>query len=144
MNTARSLCIGENTKEIKYSGITGRYDGKCFDFSEELEIENAIFSTHMEVCGLCEGRGVTTAHVECDGGGFTSSEWSEQCNEDPDFASDYMSGKYDRPCPECDGSNVVPVINDDNDPELLAALQKAIESEHAYQSERYYERMVGA
>lgn len=53
------------------------------------------------ICPMCEGHATDRgASVECDGGGFTSSEWSEQ---DDDFKQGYLSGAYDRPCTACDG-----------------------------------------
>lgn len=100
--------------------------------------------TELTVCASCQGSGISMAHIECDGGGFTSSEWAEACADDPDFAESYFSDVHERPCPDCNGRNVVPIVSDDNDPELLAALLKAIKDEQAFQQERYYERMVGA
>jgi len=55
------------------------------------------------ICDHCQGHGTTTRHVECDGGGFTASEWAEQ---DEDFREDYMAGRYDRPCPHCQNGKV--------------------------------------
>lgn len=148
MNKARSIKLGKNIEPLLYASLWGVYDGAVIDLSDALGREDALFRTHLEVCGLCEGRGTTTAHVEHDGGGFTSSEWAEACAEDHDFAEDYISGNYDRPCPECKGKNVVPVVDEDNDPELLVALRTA--SEESMQAERdiywesHYERMIGA
>lgn len=55
------------------------------------------------ICRQCDGHNRSLAHVECDGGGFTSSEWAEQ---DDDFKEGYLRGDYDRPCPECEGGKV--------------------------------------
>lgn len=75
-----------------------------------------------EVCSSCEGSGVTCSHVECDGGGFTSSEWAEQ---DDDFKEDYLAGRYDRPCPDCKGKRVVLVVDEAAcNPELLKLYRK--------------------
>jgi hypothetical protein len=48
-----------------------------------------------EICSRCDGHNRNCEHVECDGGGFTSSEWE-----------DYLAGRYDRPCPYCEGGKV--------------------------------------
>lgn len=63
-----------------------------------------------EICGGCEGHGKTSRHVECDGGGFTSSEWAEQ---DEDFREDYLAGRYDRACDECGGAGKVKVVDEE-------------------------------
>src|SRR5690349_7371437 len=53
------------------------------------------------ICPVCEGHATDRgASVECDGGGFTASEWAEQ---DDDFKQDYLAGSYDRPCEACEG-----------------------------------------
>jgi hypothetical protein len=58
-----------------------------------------------EICGACDGCGTDRGRsVECDGGGFTASEWSEQ---DDDFKDDYLSGVYDRQCTGCRGTGKV-------------------------------------
>jgi DnaJ-class molecular chaperone len=58
----------------------------------------------IALCPECGGRGTTTRHIEPDGGGFTASEWAEACGDDDEFADNYFSGRYDRPCDECDGA----------------------------------------
>jgi hypothetical protein len=69
----------------------------CDDGSElELPFKWAI-------CSRCEGRNVSTAHVEHDGGGITASEMDELGD---DFRDDYLAGVYDRPCPHCEGGKV--------------------------------------
>lgn len=66
---------------------------------EEEFTRNVPFK--WEICANCEGCATDRgASVECDGGGFTSSEWAEQ---DDDFKQDYLSGAYDRPCLTCKG-----------------------------------------
>ena len=71
---------------------------KIFDDGDEERIVNVPFT--IEICPACNGRGTTSRDVECDGGGFTASEWADQ---DEDFREDYMAGVYDRPCDECRG-----------------------------------------
>jgi hypothetical protein len=63
---------------------------------------------HLPVCeGCATDRG---ASVECDGGGFTSSEWAEQ---DDDFKARLSRGVYDRPCGPCKGLGRVQGIDED-------------------------------
>jgi len=62
--------------------------------------------TREETCGKCRGQGVTTSHVERDGGGFTGSEWAEL---DDDFRDGYMAGHYDKRCTACNGTGKVTV-----------------------------------
>jgi DnaJ-class molecular chaperone len=73
-------------------------------FVDEIELP-----TRFALCPSCEGRGATSHHVECDGGGFTSSEWAEQ---DEDFREDYLAGRYDRPCDACNGLRVIEVVDE--------------------------------
>lgn len=102
-----------------------------------------------EVCGRCEGEGShVNPNVECDGGGFTASEWNEACSEDPEFADHYFGGLYDIKCKECDGKRVVLVIDKDaihtdEQKEDLAKLEKQREEEYACWCEREAERRMG-
>lgn len=138
--------------KIKYAGLKLEFDERKKvitlpvygsdedgDYEEDLELP-----CRWEVCGSCDGSGVTTRHIECDGGGFTSSEWAEMCDGDPDFAEDYMSGKYDRPCEECNGRRVAPVIDMEEDDPRWAAINERIEGERQYRAEVEAERRMGA
>jgi hypothetical protein len=71
------------------------------------------FPAKWHICGSCDGHATTTRHIECDGGGFTASEWADACGDDPDFADDYFSGRYDRACPNCNGLGRVHTIDED-------------------------------
>lgn len=71
------------------------------------------FPARWVICSSCEGNAVTTRHIECDGGGFTASEWEDICHDDEDFAEKYFGGHHDRPCPDCDGLGRVQVIDED-------------------------------
>ena len=55
-------------------------------------------------CFTCNGNGRTTSHIEPDGGGFTSNEWSEM---DDDFRENYFAGNYDRNCDVCNGTGKI-------------------------------------
>lgn len=69
------------------------------------------FPARWAICPACDGHATTTRHIECDGGGFTASEWADACGDDPDFAEDYFSGRYDRPCGDCDGKGRVQEVD---------------------------------
>ncbi len=77
------------------------------------------FPARWEICFGCEGHGTTTRHIECDGSGFTGSEWAEACDADPGddgepgFAEKYFGGHYDEPCPDCKGLGRVQVIDEE-------------------------------
>ena len=71
------------------------------------------FPAKWAICGACDGHATTTRHIECDGGGFTASEFDEACDGDPDFADDYFGGRYDRPCPSCNGLGRVQEIDEE-------------------------------
>ncbi len=115
------------------------------DDGEEVEYS---LPAKFEVCDCCGGEGKhVNPNIECDGGGFTYSEWQEACQEDNDFAANYMSGKYDVTCYECKGLRVVPVVNES----ILTTEQKEVydryleyqENEYNYAAERASERRMG-
>lgn len=116
------------------------------DFTDAIhdKCKNYIVGCTYEVCDSCGGRGTTTSHIEPDGGGYTSSEWAEACDGDPDFAEDYFDGVYDRPCPDCGGRNVVPVADWSTNPELEKLVDAEIQAECDYQAEVAAERRMGA
>jgi hypothetical protein len=95
-----------------------------------------------EICSACRGNGTTTRHVECDGGGFTSSEWAEQ---DEEFREDYLAGRYDRPCPDCSGSGKVKEVDlDQLTEDERKAWQEQCDAEYECRmAERYERRMLG-
>lgn len=108
-----------------------------FDGEEERE---AAVGFEFEICPECHGSGGTSRHVECDGGGITSSEMAELCHEDEDFAEKYFGGFYDRPCDECRGHPgrvIAPNYQQlsAKDQELWAA---------QWQEERAYQRVCAA
>ena len=61
-------------------------------------------------CSACNGRGSSTSHIEPDGGGFTSNEWSEM---DDEFREGYFAGHYDRRCNVCNGTGKVDYVEFD-------------------------------
>lgn len=94
------------------------------------------------ICGSCEGHGKTSRHVECDGGGFTSSEWAEQ---DDEFKEDYIRGRYDRPCASCSGTGKVKVADRSqmSKKDLKEWRQQCEENRQTDEIERQ-ERLMGA
>ena len=71
----------------------------------------------FELCPCCEGRGTSSGYL----GAFTR----EELYDDPDFAEDYLAGRYDRPCQECQGLRVVAVVDEDRcPPNLLEEYRK--------------------
>jgi hypothetical protein len=73
-----------------------------------------VLPYRWEICTACDGEGTTQAHIECDGGGFTSSEWADQ---DEDFKENYLAGRYARPCGSCGGRGSVKSPDLDRMPE---------------------------
>lgn len=95
------------------------------------------------VCPNCDGCGTDRgASVECDGGGFTSSEWADQ---DDDFKQDYLAGVYDKTYGYCDGKRVVLIPNRDQiEPALLDEIDEAEQDERDYRAMVAAERRMGA
>lgn len=48
------------------------------------------------ICSQCHGEGKSSAYL----GAFTASEM----REDPEWAEDYMAGRFDRTCERCNGT----------------------------------------
>lgn len=94
------------------------------------------------ICGCCQGCGTDRgASVECDGGGFTGSEWAEQGE---DFQRDYLAGFYDRPCEPCKGSGKVLVVNRAQaDRKLLKEYDAHLREEQEYRAMCAAERRMG-
>lgn len=110
---------------------------EVYDEEDDCSWEETV---HMRfaVCGTCEGRG-THVNPNIDRGGIPGSAFAE----DPDFAEDYWSGRYDVTCFECEGARVVPVPSKNNDPSVLARISDMIEGHHEMLSEMAAERRMG-
>jgi hypothetical protein len=91
-----------------------------------------------EVCGTCDGKG---SHVNpsIDSHGLSREDF----DEDPDFAEDYFTGRYDVPCAECHGSRVSPTVSDRATPQEKALADELIDGLHAYAVQCDYERRMG-
>jgi DnaJ-class molecular chaperone len=67
------------------------------------------FPALWAICPECDGCATDRgASVECDGGGFTASEWHDL---DEDFREEYLAGRYDRPCGYCDGKGRIQEVD---------------------------------
>jgi len=107
------------------------------------------FPACWAICPACEGNATTTRHIECDGGGFTASEFAEACHEDEDFAEKYFGGAYDRPCPDCKGLGRIQVIDEDavtgwRERIFLRAFQAQERDSRAIDAIQAAERRMGA
>jgi hypothetical protein len=100
----------------------------------------ADFPTTWAICDECRGDG-TVVNPSIDAGGISSEEFFE----DPEFAEDYMAGKFDVACNYCSGSGKVRVIDRDAcDPEKLAEYDDEVEGYYECEAESRAERMMGA
>lgn len=94
------------------------------------------------ICPVCDGHATDRgASVECDGGGFTSSEWAEQ---DDDFKQDYLNGTYDKPCTSCDGLGRIKEPDlDALDADERTAFEASVRDDADYRRERAIEIRMG-
>jgi RecJ-like exonuclease len=107
------------------------------------------FPSRWVICCACDGNATTTRHIECDGGGFTASEWEQACDDDEDFAENYFGGHYDRPCPDCNGLGRVQAIDEEavrgwRQKILLAEYHRQMADNRAIDREQEMERRMGA
>ena len=93
------------------------------------------------ICGSCDGHGKSSAHL----GAFTGSEWAEACHDDPDFAEEYMAGRYDRECEKCRGRGSVQEVDEEHmDPALLAEWHAQQQADAEIRAIERAERRMGA
>lgn len=116
-----------------------RYVERVNENGEEYDDEEEVrLPSRYEVCGRCRGRGVHDP--EAFSGGFSVEEF----HEDPDFAEEYLSGRYDVSCSVCGGRRVE--LRPDWDrmsDELQAEVREAIDREARFRAEAAYERRMG-
>lgn len=100
--------------------------------------EEITIPAKLEICPRCGGEG----GVDCWDGGMTAEQMDEQ---GPDFREDYLSGMYDKPCPECNGERVVRVPDRGLATAAnLARYDEMLGSQAAYEAEVAAERRMGA
>jgi len=116
--------------EIAYEDDDGEY------IEEEVEVY-----VKYDVCQTCMGAG-HYVNPSIDAYGISSDEWyGEWDEEDRDH---YMSGGYDISCAECDGSRVVPVVDEQrNSKELVERVNNYIGELHCSARERLHEIEMG-
>tara|TARA_Y100000034_G_scaffold114215_1_gene150056 strand:- start:686 stop:1159 length:474 start_codon:yes stop_codon:yes gene_type:complete len=88
------------------------------------------------VCDTCQGKG-THVNPSIDAGGLSREDF----DEDPDFAEEYTSGRYDVQCYECKGQRVVPEPLDE---EFIKYLEERSRSAWESHQEMMAERRMGA
>lgn len=113
-------------------------------FEDDGDVERTVeFKARWEICSGCDGCATDRgASVECDGGGFTSSQWAEL---DDEFRQNYLDGVYDRPCTYCEGLGRVQVIDRAAaDPADLAIYDQNQRDEADYRAICAAERRMGA
>jgi RecJ-like exonuclease len=71
-------------------------------FEDKDGVEHEL-PTKWKICPQCEGHGKSSLYL----GAFTG----EQMREDPEFAEEYMAGRYDRTCETCKGSGKVEEVD---------------------------------
>jgi hypothetical protein len=105
---------------------------------DEDVAENGVLSypAHYEVCPVCNGKG-THVNPSIDSHGLSAEDFAE----DPDFARDYVKGRYDVPCVACHGRNVILVPNEKDGKKFV---EEAFRSESSTRAEYEAERRMGA
>jgi predicted methyltransferase len=89
------------------------------------------------ICCTCRGNGRHSIGM----GSFTSSELAEQGQ---DWVEDYMAGRFDSSCEDCEGTGkVLEVDRDRCRPDLLEAWDQEAEEEAEFQSICEHERRMG-
>jgi hypothetical protein len=91
--------------------------------------DRVMLPSKNEVCSRCFGSGT---HDSWDNGMTVDEmyEWGE------DFVDDYFAGHYDTVCEECNGNNVVAVIDEER------CTPEQIEAWNEYQQSVYEDRMT--
>lgn len=105
--------------------------GRLADFEIELPAKRIV-------CTECDGTGA----VLCDSlrGLALSAD-----DMDPDFSEAYFDGNYDVCCRECNGKNVIDVVDEESlTPKMLERYYRAIDNRNAHLAEVESERRRGA
>lgn len=103
-----------------------------------LDPQDFDLPTKWAVCPNCRGNGTTSAHL----GAFTGEDMARLGRE---FRDDYMAGRYDRECRECNGRTTVQVVDTDRaDAEALAEYRAELEAAYTADAMAAAERRVGA
>jgi len=106
------------------------------------ELEGQPLVIHKKVCHGCRGSGTTwLGRPASDAVSFTQSEWGEL---DYDERDRWMDGTYDSTCPECNGKNVIDVLDEVRSGDLLVReFNRWMMDYYEYQDEIAAERATG-
>ena len=119
----------------KYLDDDDMYEDEDGNWHEEEEVTLRL-PAKMEVCDLCSGSG-KVVNPSIDAGGLTQDDF----DRDPDFEEEYFSGAYDIGCPQCNGNNVMPVVNEAAlDDEQKKKYYEFLEKESSEAAEREADR----
>jgi len=93
--------------DTRYRAATNRQQR---EFMQEVAREEfgSTIPMRKEVCPSCHGNG-SYVNPNIDSHGIGVDEFYE----DPDFEESYLAGHYDMTCEECEGTNVIDVVNKD-------------------------------
>ena len=104
---------------------------------KDEQIERCSIREEWAICDLCRGSGGHSNRF----GAFSADEWNEH---DDEFRQNYMSGRYDAPCEDCDGTGKYLVLNEDElSDEAREYLYDYMESEYETAAMYAAERRAG-
>ncbi len=131
--------VASHFKTILFDVDLRSMTGKFLDQDDEgNEVERTVH-LKFEVCETCDGRG---RHVNpsIDSHGLTAEDFYD----DPDFAEDYFSGRYDVACHECHGERVTPELDEDRtDKEIAKRYLELVQDAWDYAREVTQKRELG-
>ncbi len=106
--------------------------------SEADEETTVEIPAKFEVCHRCDG------HGHHDHPAFSNGISQQDFAEDPDFREDYLRGRFDVPCSECHGKNVIAIPDyEAMTPELRARVEKHYSDRAAWRAQEAHERRMG-
>jgi hypothetical protein len=109
---------------------------------EGVRDEQITVALRREKCPGCNGKGTTVfGWPASDAAVFTGDDF----DQDPDLGENLAAGLYDQPCPECDGNQIVTVLDEDlTDPDVVADWYEYLASVRESNDIERQERMMGA
>lgn len=109
--------------------------------AEGVYVEEVPLRTKREVCWRCHGNGTHT-NPSIDGNGISGAEWAEWDDDDREA---YLTGAYDVVCQECNGRNVIDIVDlDALTDDQRVAWEAQIEDERSYRAMVASEQRMGA
>lgn len=94
---------------------------------------------HYEVCSRCYGKGRHDHPAFANG--ITMEEWHGP-DWDDESREQYMAGAYDVPCEVCKGARVELVPDEQQTPEVMAALREDAATRREMEAEQRSERFM--